>query len=151
MYFRLGINSAHRLRQCIFSRSLDKTKKLEVLQFERALFGINESLFQAELVSQKHTEKHQELVSLALETDLELTCKDDAMDSKSDISTKIALHEELSKLWENVKIHTKNCYQILQKFWAKVNLDLEILISVSTLVKKLTKTHSPLSQTIQQK
>ena len=68
-------------------------------EFNRVVFGVNSSPFQAQSVAQTHAEKHKDEFPMAAETVLKSTYMDDSMDSVVDESQGIKLYEELNQLW----------------------------------------------------
>ena len=68
-------------------------------EFNRVVFGVNSSPFQAQFVAQTHAEKHKDEFPMAAETVLKSTYMDDSMDSVVDESQGIKLYEELNHLW----------------------------------------------------
>ena len=68
-------------------------------EFNRVVFGVNSSPFQAQFVAQTHAEKHKDEFPMAAETVLKSTYIDDSMDSVVDESQGIKLYEEVNQLW----------------------------------------------------
>ena len=75
-------------------------------EFNRVVFGVNSSLFQAQFVAQTHAEKHKDEFPMAAETVLKSTYMDDIMDSVVDESRGIKLYEELNQLWSKAGVQT---------------------------------------------
>ena len=76
-----------------------------IYEFDRVVFGVNPSPFQAQFVAQEHARQHQSEYPLAAETILESTNMDDSMDSVPDVKTGVELYSQLSKLWETAGMH----------------------------------------------
>ena len=68
-------------------------------EFNRAVFGVNSSPFQAQFVTQTHAEKLKDEFPMAAETVLKSTYMDDSMNSVVDESQGIKLYEELNQFW----------------------------------------------------
>ncbi|XP_068719623.1 uncharacterized protein [Montipora capricornis] len=60
MYLRIEVTPKDRSCQRFLWRSLDQQTKPEEYEFNRVVFGINSSPFQAQFVSQTHAEKHKD-------------------------------------------------------------------------------------------
>ena len=100
-------------------RSLDQQRKPEEYEFNRVVFGINSSPFQAQFVSQTHAEQHKNKLPLAAETVSKSTYMDDSMDSVLDDSQGIELYKQLDELWSRAGMHARkwlsNSPQVLEK------------------------------------
>ncbi|XP_044182031.1 uncharacterized protein LOC122962848 [Acropora millepora] len=99
MYLRIEVAPKDRLCQRFLWRSLDQQRKPEEYEFNRVVFGINSSPFQAQFVSQTHAEKHKDELPLAAEAVSKSTYMDDSMDSVIDDSQGIELYKQLDELW----------------------------------------------------
>ena len=119
IYLRIGIHQEDQCYQRILWRSLDENQKPKVLQFNRVVFGINSSPFQAQYVSQDHAKRNQDKLPLAAETVLQSTYMDDSMDSKKDNEEAIKLYEELSSMWASANMHARkwlsNSAEVIQR------------------------------------
>jgi len=62
-----------------------------VYEFNRVVFGVNLSPFQAQFVTQDYAQRYQEQFPMTAETILKSTYMDDSMDSTSDDKTEIEL------------------------------------------------------------
>ena len=86
---------------------MDQKRKLEEYEFNRDVFGINSSPFQAQFVSQTHAEKHKDELPLAAETVSKSTYIDDSTDSVLDDSQGIAFFKQLDELWSRAGMHAR--------------------------------------------
>ena len=71
--------------------SLEPNREPDIFYFDRLVFGVNSSSFQAHFVTQEHTRRYQSEFPLADETVLKSTNMDDSMDSVPDIKTAVEL------------------------------------------------------------
>ena len=87
-------------------------------EFNRLVFGMNSSPFQAQLVSRKNAEDHQGQYPRAAETVLKSTYMDDSMDSVKSDQEGIKLYHELMALWGKAGMHARkwlsNSEKVLQ-------------------------------------
>ena len=74
MYLRIEFAPKDRSCQRFLWRSLDQQRKPEEYEFNRVVFGINSSPFQAQFISQTHAEKHKDELPLAAEAVSKSTC-----------------------------------------------------------------------------
>ena len=88
-------------------RSLDPQRKPEEYEFNRVVFGINSSPFQAQFVSQTHAEKHKDELPFAAEAVSKSTYMDDSMDSVLDDSQGVKLYKQLNELWNKAGLHAR--------------------------------------------
>ena len=58
----------------------------DTFEFDRVVFGVNSSNFQAQFVAREHAKKYQSEFPLAAETILKSTYMDDSMDSVPDVN-----------------------------------------------------------------
>ena len=119
VYLRIEVATKDRSFQRFLWRSLNQQRKPEEYEFNRVVFGINSSLFQAQFVSQTHAENHKDELPLAAETVSKSTYMDDNMDSVLDNSQGIELFKRLDELWSRAKMHTckwlSNSPQVLEE------------------------------------
>ncbi|PFX21661.1 hypothetical protein AWC38_SpisGene13841 [Stylophora pistillata] len=108
MYLRIEVASKDRSFQRFSWRSLDQKRKSEEYEFNRVVFGINSSPFQAQFVSQTHAEKYKDELPLSSETVLKSTYMDDSMNSMLDESQAMELFKQLDKLWSKEGMHAPN-------------------------------------------
>jgi len=73
MYLRIEVAPEDRSHQRFLWRSLDQGKEPEENEFNRVVFGINSSPFQARFVAQIHAEKYKDELPLAAETVMKST------------------------------------------------------------------------------
>ena len=87
--------------------SLETNREPDIFEFDRLVFGVNSSPFQAQFVTQEHARKYQSEFPLAAETILKSTYMDDSMDSVPDIKTAVELYSQLSQLWGSAGMHAR--------------------------------------------
>ena len=142
MYLRIEVAPKDRSCQRFLWRSLDQQRKPEEYEFNRVVFGINSSPFQAQFVSQTHAEKHKDELPLAAEAVSNSTYMDDSMDSLLDDSQGIELYKQLDELWSKAGMHARkwlsNSSQVLEKIPIKdraseVDINKDPLPTVKTL------------------
>ena len=142
MYLRIEVTPKDLSCQRFLWRSLDQQTKPEEYEFNRVVFGINSSFFQAQFVSQTHAEKHKDELPLAAEAVSKLTYMDDSMDSVLDDSQGIELYKQLDELWSKAGMHARkwfsNSSQVLEKIPIKdraseVDIDKDPLPTVKIL------------------
>ena len=95
-------------------RHLQIDPEPNIYEFDRVIFGVNSSPFQAQFVAQEHAKQHQSEFPLVAETILESTYMDDSIDSVPDVKTGVELYSQLSKLWDS--------YQTYEKFYSAFQL-----------------------------
>ena len=119
MYLRIEVAPKDRSCQRFLWRSLDQQREPEEYEFNRVVFGINSSPFQAQFVSQTHAKKHKDDLPLAAEAVSKSTYMDDSMDSVLDDTQGIELYKQLDELWSKAGMHARkwlsNSPQILEK------------------------------------
>jgi len=81
MYLRNEITPKDRSYQHFLWRSLNQERTSDQYEFNRVLFGVDCSPFQAQFVVQKYAEKHRNEFPMAAETVMKSTYMDDSMDS----------------------------------------------------------------------
>ena len=103
MYLRIEVAPKDRPYQRFLWRTLNQERASDEYEYEyefnRVVFGVNSSPFQAQFVAQTHAEKHKDEFPMAAETVLKSTYMDDSMDSVVDERQGIKLYEELNQLW----------------------------------------------------
>ena len=81
MYLRIGIAHEDKPFHRFLWRGIDQDRQIDTYQFDRVVFGISSSPFQAQFVLQHHAKKFKDTFPLAAETVLRSTYMDDSMDS----------------------------------------------------------------------
>ena len=94
MYLRIEVAPKDRPYQRFLWRTLNQERAPDEYEFNRVVFGVNSSPFQAQFVALTHAEKHKDEFPMAAETVLKSTYMDDSMDSVVDESRGIKLYEE---------------------------------------------------------
>ena len=142
MYLRIGLTPEDRPYQRFLWRDLDQTQEPDEYEFNRVVFGVNSSPFQAQFVTQAHATQFKEEFPMAAETVLESTYMDDSMDSTPDDQKGIELYRQLSTLWGKAGMHARkwisNSEKVLEEIpvedrAAEIDLDKGYLPSVKTL------------------
>ena len=138
MYLRIGIAPEDKRFHRFLWRGIDQARQPEVYEFDRVVFGVNSSLFQAQFVLQHHAKKFQDAFPMAAETILKSTY----MDSVLDEADGLELHSQLSHLLSKAGMHTRkwlsNCAGVLKEIpikdrKAEVDLDRDYLPCAKTL------------------
>ena len=104
MNLRIEVAPKDRPYQRFLWRTLNQERAPDEYEFNRVVFGVNSSPFQAQFVAQTHAEKHKDEFPKAAETVLKSTYMDDSMDSVVDESQGIKLYEELNQLWSKARM-----------------------------------------------
>ena len=81
MYLRIGISPEDQIYNRFLWRGFEHFRKPDVFEFDRVVFGLNSSPFQAQYVLRQHAKKFQGDFPIAVETILHSTYMDDSMDS----------------------------------------------------------------------
>ncbi len=119
MYLRIGIDPEDRPYHRFLWRGMEPNRPPDIYEFNRVVFGINSSPFQAQFVSQLNAKKYQTEYPMAAETVLKSTYMDDSMDSVVDETQGIKLYNELSQLWSHAGMHARkwmsNSVNVLMK------------------------------------
>lgn len=118
MYLQIRIEPKDRPFFRFLWRNLEE-KEPDEYEFNRIVFGINSSPFQAMLVTQSHAINHAEEFPRAAETVLKSTYMDDSLDSVEDVSKAILLQKDLSQLWKKAGMHarkwTSNSREVMEQ------------------------------------
>ena len=80
------------LLQRFLWRTLNQERAPDEYEFNRAVFGVYSSPFQAQFVAQSHAEKRKDEFAMAAETVSKSTYMDDSMDSVVDESQDLNLN-----------------------------------------------------------
>ena len=142
MYLQIGIAHEDKPFHRFLWRGIDQDRQPDTYQFNRVVFGVNSSPFQAQFVLQHHAKKFKDTFPLAAETVLRSTYMDDSMDSVANEDQGIELHRQLSQLLKQAGMHARkwlsNSPRVLrdiplQDRKAEVDLDADYLPSTKTL------------------
>ena len=68
LYLQIKLRTDYRPYHRLLWRSLEKDRAPDVFEFDRVVFGVNSSLFQAQFVPQEHARRQQSVFPLADET-----------------------------------------------------------------------------------
>ena len=109
MYPRIGIAHKDKPYHRFLWRGTNQNRHPDIYKFDRVVFGVNFSPFQAQYVLQQHAQKHQEEYPMAAETVLKSTYMDDSMDSAGDEDQAIDLYmyKQLSSLLTKAGMHAR--------------------------------------------
>ncbi|MCG8112261.1 MAG: hypothetical protein N0E59_16010, partial [Candidatus Thiodiazotropha taylori] len=142
MYLRIGITQPDKPYQRFLWRGMDESRSPDVYEFDRVVFGVNSSPFQAQFVLQQHARQYQSTFLVASETLLKSTYMDDSMDSVGTEEQGMTLYSELSSLLTKAGMHARkwlsNSPQVLEGIpshdrKSEVDLDNGHLPSTKTL------------------
>ena len=80
MYLRISIAAEDKPCHRFLWRGIDQSRQPDVYEFDRVVFGVNSSPFQAQYVLQQHAKKFLSEFPLGAETVQKSTYMDDSMD-----------------------------------------------------------------------
>ena len=109
MYRRIGITSDDKPYHRFLWRGTDQNCQPDIYEFDRVVFGVNPSPFQAQFVLQYHARKYLQEFPMAVETILKSTYIVDLMDSVLKEDKGLELHKQLSQLFTKAKMHARKC------------------------------------------
>jgi hypothetical protein len=101
MYLQIGIAHPDRSMHRFLWRGLDTTMPPQTYEFNRLVFGVNSSPFQAQFVVRHHAEMHKAENPRGAEAMLKSTYMDDTMDSEETPEAALKLYSELIELWNS--------------------------------------------------
>ena len=142
MYLRIGITPEDQPFHRFLWRGMNQNHQPDIYEFDRVVFGVSSSPFQAQFVLQYHAKRFKDKFPMAAETILKATYMDDSMDSVLDEEKGIELHRQLSLLLTKAGMHARkwlsNCSKVLREIplqdrKAEVDLDRENLPCAKTL------------------
>ena len=107
MYLRIQLPEADRVYHRFLWRGCNQERDPEEYEFNRVVFGITSSPFQAQFVIQKHAELYKSEYPMASETALKSTYMDDSTDSVTDEEQGIKLYHQLTTLWNKADMHAR--------------------------------------------
>ena len=107
----------------------------EEFEFNRVVFRVNSSPFQAQFVAQVNTKKHKDELPMAAETVLKSTYMDDSMDSVADDNQAWELYSQLDKFGQEQGCELESGCQIHVSFSKRFQLWIEPLNSILTVVE----------------
>ena len=102
MYLRIGISHADKPYHRFRWRGTHQNRTPDVYEFDRVVFGVNSSPFQAQ-----HAKKYKDSLPMAAETIEKSTYMDDSMDSVHSEEQGIELHHQLSVLLSKAGMHAR--------------------------------------------
>ena len=142
MYPRIGIAAEDKPFHRFLWRGIDQTRQPDVYEFDRVVFGVNLSPFQAQFVLQHHSKRFMDKFPMAAKTILKSTYMDVSMNSFLDEGAGLELHRQLSHPLSSDGMHARkwlsNCAGVLKKIpikdrKAEVDLDRDYLPCSKTL------------------
>ena len=142
MYLQIGISAEDKPYHRFLWRVMNQDRQPDMYEFDRVVFGVNASPFQAQFVLQNHARKFEASFPMAAEKVLKSTYMDDSMDSVSSEEQGVDLYKQLSRLLTKAGMHGRKWLSnsptvlkdiLLQDRKAKVDLDNEQLPSTKTL------------------
>ena len=99
MYHQIAIPEDERKYFRFFWRDMNSGIPPKTYEFQRVVFGISSSPFQAQFVSRYNAKKHMHELGLAAETVLKSCYMDDCLDSVDSVEKALNLYHELIELW----------------------------------------------------
>lgn len=142
MYLRIGIAPEDKPYHRFLWRGISQNRPPDVYEFDRVVFGVNSSPFQAQFVLQQHAKSYQGDFPLGAEAVQKSTYMDDSMDSVLNDELGIELYNQLSRMLSKAGMHARKWLsnspsvlaQIpLQDRKAEVDLDRDQLPCAKTL------------------
>ena len=142
MYLRIGISQEDQTFHRFLRRGSNHSHKPDVFEFDRVVFGVNSSPFQAQYVLRQHAKKFQGDYPMAAETILHSAYMDDSMDSIQNEENAIDLYQQLSQLLSAAGMYARkwlsNSSQVLEHVplrdrKSEVDLDTDPLPCAKTL------------------
>ena len=142
MYLRIGITPEDKPYHRFLWRGINQNSHPDIYEFDRVVFGVNSSPFQAQFVLQYHAQKCQKDFPVAAEIIQKSTYMDDSMDSTLSDENAIELYKQLSRLFTKAGMHARkwlsNSSTLLSVIpqndrKAEVDLDRDQLPSAKTL------------------
>ena len=107
MYLRILIPEADRPYHRFLWRNCEQERDPDEYEFNRVVFGVTSSPFQAQFVIQKHAQLHSLEFPMAAETALKSTYMDDSMDSVPEAEDGIELYNQLTGLWKKAGMQAR--------------------------------------------
>lgn len=107
MYLQIQVKNIDRPFLRFLWRDMELTRPPDRYEFERLVFGMNSSPFEAQFVVKHRAESCGVDLPLAAESVLESTYIDDTMDSVPDDHTAITLYHQLTELWKGCGMHAR--------------------------------------------
>ena len=123
MYLQIKLRPEDQPYHRFLWRDLQSDQEPDIFEFDRVVFGVNSSPFQAQFVVQEHAKQRQSELPLAAETVLESTYMDDSMDSVPDVKTGVELYSCLG-YGNLLGCMPGNGYQMCQKFYSPSQLQI---------------------------
>ena len=97
MYLQIKLKPEDQPYHRFLWRDLETGREPDVFEFNRVVFGVISSPFQAEFGAQEHARRHL----TDTETVLKSTYMDDSMDSVPSVKAAVELYSQLSQLWKS--------------------------------------------------
>ena len=107
MYLRIGFTAEDKPYHRFLWRGNSQNRNPDVYEFDRIVFGLNSSPFQAQFVLQHHAQNHQIDYPVAAETIQKSTYMDDSMDSTVSEKKAIELCTQLSVMLTEAGMHAR--------------------------------------------
>ena len=101
MYLQIKLKPEDQPYHRFLWRDLETGREPDVFEFNRVVFGVISSPFQAQFGAQEHARRHQSIFLLEAETVLKSTYMDDNMDSVPSVKAAVELYSQLSQLWKS--------------------------------------------------
>ena len=142
MYLRIGISQEDQEYNRFLWRGNNNAHKPDVFEFDRVVFGVNSSPFQAQYVLRQHAKKFQGDFPMAADTILYSTYMDDSMDSIRNEDQAVELYKQLSQLLSAAGMYARkwlsNSSKVLENIplqdrKSEVDLDTDPLPCAKTL------------------
>eukprot|EP00794_Sanderia_malayensis_P010465 gene10465-11562_t len=117
MYLRFLIPEADRPYHRFLWRNHEQERDPDEYEFNRVVFRVTSSPFQAQFAIQKHAQLHSLEFPMAAKTALKSTYMEDSMDSVPEVEDGIELYNQLTGLWEKAGMRARkwlcNSFKVL--------------------------------------
>ena len=107
IYLRIGLVKNDRPFHKFLWQDLDTDKPPDRYEFNRVVFGVNSSPFQAQYAVQQYAKTYSDSYPLATETILKSTYIDDRTDSVLTEEKGIELYHQLNAIWDKARMHAQ--------------------------------------------
>ena len=122
-YLRISILPEDKPYHRFLWRGKNQNRTPDVYEFDRVVFRVNSSSFQAQFVLQQHAKKYKDSFPMAAETIEKSTYLDDSMDSVHTEEQGIQLYHQLSDLLSKAGMHARKWLSNSSSVLAEIPLE----------------------------
>ena len=123
MYLRIGILPEDKPYHKFLWRGTNQNRTPDVYEFDRVVFGVNSSPFQAQFVLQQNAKKYKDSFPMAAETIEKSTYMDDSMDSIHTEEQGMELYHQLFDLLSTAGMHARKWLSNSSSVLAEIPLE----------------------------